>query len=134
MKKKFYFPTVQEITDINKLVLQEIPVSKHDKFGLFKEEKVMKAIIRKAKNTKDDAYDKATTLLIELVRQHPFRAGNRRTAYAVAESFLFHNLDKAPLMDTTKRDTVLNGIRENYYTRKEIKKWLKGGKIREFKK
>jgi len=37
-------------------------------------------------------------------------------------------------MDITKRDTVLNGIRENYYTREEIKKWLKGGKIREFKR
>jgi len=88
IKKKIYFPTVEEIVTTNKLVLQEIPVSKHDKHGLFKEENVLEDVIKKTKNAKGDVYDKSIILLIELIRQHPFRAGNRRTAYAVTESFI----------------------------------------------
>ena len=35
---------------------------------------------------------------------------------------------------TSQEIIYANRLRENYYTRKEIKKWLKGGKIHAFKR
>ena len=47
---------------------------------------------------------------------------------------LLVNIGKAPLINAKKSVNVLQGIRERYYKDSEIKKWLNGGNIREFKR
>jgi prophage maintenance system killer protein len=68
-----------------------------------------------------------------LIQAHPFASGNRRTAFVVVENFILHNGER-PKVNKDASASVLQGIREDYYNDDEIKKWLKGGTIREFKR
>ena len=72
-------------------------------------------------------------LLTELVQNHPFESGNRRTAFITVLDFLEVNKIKVNL-NTKEVENVLRGIRERFYNLKEITNWLKGEDIREFKR
>ena len=76
-------------------------------------------------------YEKAVTLLSGLVRVHHFASGNRRTAYLAAKSFLEMNGEKTTVVHEPR---VLQGIREEFYTRNKLKRWLKGHETKEFKR
>jgi death-on-curing family protein len=67
-------------------------------------------------------YDKAAVLLIELVKSHPFKSGNRRTATVVTADFLRFNGKSFKGEGTA----VLAGIRLGDFNRSEVKAWLKG--------
>lgn len=79
--------------------------------------------------TRGDVHDKAASLLTELIRKHPFASGNRRTAYVATRFFLESNGEK---LKVTHDPRILQGMREGFYTRDEIKRWLKGNAIKEF--
>ena len=126
------YPTVEGIIEINKKVLEEIKVRKADRSKLFPSGKeILESIITKMKTKKGDVYGKAVILLKELIRKHPFESGNRRTAFVSVTAFLKINSKK---INITHNENILQGIRERYYNDIEIKKWLRGGKIREFKR
>ena len=55
--------------------------------------------------------------------------GIRRTAIAAAISFLRLNGER---VNTAYDPKVLQGIREGFYTKEEIKSWLKCNEIRKF--
>jgi death-on-curing family protein len=78
-----------------------------------------------------DVYEKAVTLLIGLVRTHPFASGNRRTAYLATISFLEMNGEVETVVHDPK---ILQGIREEFYTRDEINAWLNGHEIKKFRR
>jgi hypothetical protein len=55
--------------------------------------------------------------------------GVRRTAYAAPISFLRINGERPNVSDDPR---ILTGIRERFYTKDEIKSWLKGDAVRPF--
>jgi death-on-curing family protein len=126
------YPTVEELIEINKRVLQEIKVKKADRSALTLSGKgILEIIVNDMKMNKGDTYDKAIVLLKGIIQRHPFESGNRRTALVATAGFLNINDRKIKIVHDT---SVLQGIREGYYRDKEIKEWIKGGKIRAFRR
>jgi len=120
--------TEDEIVEINRAVLAQIYVRKADQPRLLSRTRLQDAL---AMAKGDDAFDGAAGLLIGLVRLHPFASGNRRTAYVAAKMFLELNGSQiAPPHNAN----VLLGIREGFYTAREVKEWLKGNAIKEFER
>ncbi len=70
-------------------------------------------------------------MLTGLLRTHPFARGNRRTAYLAAKGFLEMNEEK---IEIEHDPAILQGIRQEFYTRSEIRIWLEGHEIRKFKR
>ena len=128
-RRAIRYPSVEILITLNKTILEEVRVSKHDRHLVWDQEKLVEAI-EGMKYEEGDVFDKAAKLLIELTVKHPFKSGNKRTAYVAAVVFLATNGE----IVIVKGDTggVMQGIREGFYTKTEIKSWLKGNEIREF--
>ncbi len=134
MRKKIHFPIADEIIEANKRVLEDVKVRKADRHQVLASEERLNNIILSARKTRGNIFDKAVNLITELVKSHPFASGNRRTAFAVTMQFLLVNGFISPLFEKGRYGKVLLGIRESYYSKKEIKKWLMTGEIREFER
>lgn len=123
--------TKKEIIEYNKLALDIKRVKKADKHDILKEGAISN-IVTKCKAKKMDRYNIASCYLKSLIQEHPFASGNRRTAWIATESFLKKNGSKLNIDNSGKQARVLQGIREGYYTDKEIEDWFVSGKIRKF--
>ncbi len=124
------YPSIVELIETNRRVLKQIRARKADQPQLLSKQ-ALQAALEKTKGEKGDIYDKAAVLLIELVRGHPFASGTRRTAYTATMSFLRMNGENPTMFHDPK---VLTGVRERFYTLEEVKNWLKGNAIRQFKR
>ncbi|MBI2176483.1 type II toxin-antitoxin system death-on-curing family toxin [Candidatus Woesearchaeota archaeon] len=122
--------TNDEVMAINKEVLSSIKVKKADSFKVLSHRK-LNAVLEKVAEASGDVYDKAVALLKGISQEHPFASGNRRTSMVATVRFLRMNGEEALVKDDAK---ILQGVRESYYTDAEIKQWLKGGDMREFKR
>ncbi|MDG6920450.1 MAG: hypothetical protein JRN59_02875, partial [Nitrososphaerota archaeon] len=80
-------PTVEEMIEVNRRVLTEIPVKKGDTHQVLSRAK-LQLILDNASKTNDDVYNPATELLFGIVKGHPFASGVRRTAVTVTSAFL----------------------------------------------
>lgn len=133
MKKRVIYPTVEKIIEYNTLILNILQVKKADQPKVLSIEKI-KESIEECKKEKGDIYDKATILMCKLIRNHPFASGNRRTAFIITKRFLRLNKAKFKIGDSPEYARIMLGIREGYYSKKEIKEWIKNGKIRKFER
>jgi len=125
------YPTINELIEINKLALKLIRAKKADQHKVLSRN-ALDFVLRSMKEQEGDIYEKAVTLLTGLLRSsHPFASGNRRTAYLAARGFLEINGEE---IGVEHDPDVLQGIREDFYTRKEIISWLKGNGIRRFRR
>ncbi len=122
--------TREEVIAINKETLNNIKVKKADSFKVLSVLKINK-VLESAETAPGDVYDKAVMLLKGLVQEHPFASGNRRTAILSTIRFPRMNSLEPKIKEKAK---ILQGIRENYYSGAEIKKWLQGGEVRDFKR
>jgi|SRR3989344_2067522 len=130
---KIAYPTTNKIIEYNLIILNIIKVKKADKPEVLSYEKI-KEVINECKKYKGDIYDKATILLKGLIQTHPFASGNRRTAFIVAKEFVIINKENFGIKDDPSQSRIMLGIREGFYSDKEIKEWIKNGKIRKFKR
>lgn len=110
-----------EIIETNRRVLERIVTDKRDRHAVWDEGAIRRSI-SSCRHAKGDVYDKAAVMLIELVKGHPFKSGNRRTAVAVAADFLEANGAYFAGQGTV----VLAGIRLGDFKRAQVKAWLKG--------
>ena len=133
MEKKVIYPTIERIIEYNLMVLNLIKVKKADKAEVLSRQKIM-WVIEECRMSKGDIYDRATILLKGLIQKHSFASGNRRTAFIVTKEFVISNNERFKIKDNPKHARVMIGIREGYYLDKEIKEWIKNGKIRQFKR
>lgn len=122
----YKFPTIDEIIDVNRRVLEEILVKKADRHQVLSRAK-LKLILDDAKKVNEDVYGPATELLFGIVRGHPSASGVRRTAVTVTSVFLKLN---GAMTEVPHDPDVLRGIREGFYNKSEVKEWLKGHGIR----
>jgi len=67
-----------------------------------------------------------------LTRVHAFESGDERTAFLTTKKFILQNDGKFNIPDTTDNARIMMGIREQYYSLKEIREWIKNGRIKEF--
>ena len=123
---KYRFPTAEEIIEVNRRVLAEIPVKRADRHQVLSRAK-LQLTLDNAKKTNDDIYNPATELLFGIVKGHPFASGVRRTAVTVTSAFWKLNGTEAEVPHDPE---VLKGIREGFYNKAEVKEWLKGNGIR----
>ena len=130
---KTIYPDPEKIIEFNILTLNLLRIKKADKAEVLSYKKLID-ISEECKSIDGDIYDKAVYLLKALVRRHAFASGNRRTAFIVTKEFLHNNDAKFGIKDDQKYAKVMIGIRENYYSDSEIKKWINNGEIREFRR
>ncbi len=124
------YPSIDELIELNRRVLGEIRVKKADRHRVLSR-RGLEGLMGLVEEQAGDVYEKATTLLIGLVRTHPFASGNRRTAYLATMSFLEMNGETTTVVHDPR---LLQGIHEEFYTRDEIKAWLKGHEIKGFER
>jgi len=129
---KIKYPTIEDIINCNINILKEIRVKKADQFKILNLQKIVN-IINDVRKFKGDIYDKAVFLLRSLIQSHAFASGNRRTGLNVMISFLKLNNININIKKLNDYN-VLQGVRESYYSDKEIKEWIKNGKIRKFER
>jgi len=127
------YPTVEEIQYNNIIAIEMFRRSKHDQAKTINVSFLQK-VIDVVKAAPEDMYDKAALLLLELTRIHAFESGNKRTAFLTTKNFVITNGERFRIPDKENNVKIMIGIRENYYTQKEIKEWIKHGKIKTFKR
>ncbi len=120
--------SVEQLTEINKRVVQEIRVKKGDSHKVLNRG-ALRDTCTKVEVLDGDVYEKAACLLVNVTRRHAFASANRRTAYTAAAEFLRIN---GAEMKAGSDFTVLTGIREDFYKTEEVVEWLKGHEIRRF--
>ena len=130
---KIIYPTVEEIQFNNIIAIEMFRRSKHDQAKTISISFIQK-VIDAVKIVPGDLYDKAALLLFELTRIHAFESGNKRTAFLTTKKFIVTNGAQFRIPDKENNVKIMIGIRENYYTQKEIKEWIKHGKIKAFKR
>ena len=133
MARRIIYPTIEKIIEYNFLVLNFLKVKKADTPRVLSKTKLYH-IVEGCKKVKGDRYDKGAFLFTELIRQHAFASGNRRTAFIVTKEFLVTNKARFKIKDDPRQARMMTGIREGFYTQHEIKEWIKNGKIRAFKR
>ncbi len=130
---KLHYPSAEQIVEFNKMVLVLVKVRKADTPKVLSYQKVLDSL-EECKRKEGDIYDKTVVLLTAIIQKHPFASGNRRTAFVVIADFLSHNNAPLGISNEPYQAKVLQGIREGFYTSKEIKEWIKYGKIKQFKR
>jgi len=130
---KIIYPTVEEIQYNNTIAIEMFRRNKHDQAKIISVSFIQK-VIEAVKVVPGDLYDKAALLLLELTRIHAFESGNKRTAFLTTKKFVITNGERFKILDTESNVKIMIGIRENYYIQKEIKEWIKYGKIKAFKR
>jgi death-on-curing family protein len=127
------YPTVEEIQYNNTIAIEMFRKSKRDQAKTISVSFIQKAIDA-TKEVSGDVYEKAALLLLELTRIHAFESGNKRTAFLTTKKFVVTNGGRFRIPDKESNVKIMIGIRENYYTQKEIKEWIKHGKIKTFRR
>ena len=127
------YPTIEEIQYNNTIAIEMFRRNKHDQAKTISVSYIQKAVDA-TKAVPGDLYDKAALLLLELTRIHAFESGNKRTAFLTTKKFVVTNGERFRIPDKESNVKIMIGIRENYYTHKEIKEWIKHGKIKAFKR
>ena len=122
------YPSDKEIIEINKEILESIRVKDADAHGVLKPVAIKNSLHAMLYDS-GNLYDKAASLLISLVRNHPFQNGNRRTAYVISKAFLKANGENPKIVQD---EDVFRGIRAGFYSKNEIRDWLRGNEIRKF--
>jgi len=130
---KIIYPSVEKVIEINILVLNLIPVKKKDQPKVLNAES-LRILIKGCISLDGDIHDKATFLLKEITKKHPFASGNRRTAFMVTKDFLEDNGYAFQIQNDPSQARILLGVREGFYSTEEIKEWLKHGKIKPFER
>lgn len=127
------YPTIEEIQYNNTIAIEMFRKSKQDRAKTISVSFIQN-VIDSVKRGPGDLYDKAALLLLELTRIHAFESGNKRTAFLTTKKFVITNEGRFRIPDKESNVRIMIGIRENYYTQKEIKEWIKHGKIKAFKR
>lgn len=123
------YPSREQIIELNKQLLEKVRVKKADKHEVLLPSAI-EFVIEEVRMSYGDTYDKATILLVGLTQKfHIFGSGNRRTAFEATRVFLVLNGEE---FRAEVNPRAMQGIREGFYSKKEIKEWLKGNGIREF--
>jgi len=130
---EFIYPTVEEIQYNNTIAIEMFRRSKHDQAKTIHVSFIQKVIDAVTSNPRD-LYEKAALMLLELTRIHAFESGNKRTAFLTTKKFVITNGGQFRIPDKESNVKIMIGIRENYYTLKEIKEWVKHGKIKAFRR
>ena len=131
--KKIKYLNAQDMIEFNVMALSIIKAKKADKSEVLSYQKI-REVVEGCENSKGDIYDKAAFLFKKIIKQHAFASGNRRTAFIITKHFLLLNGADFNIKDEPEYAKIMTGIRENYYSDAEIKKWLQNGQIREFKR
>ena len=133
MGDRIEYPTREKVIEYNFLALTIIKVKKADQARVLNPHKIDSAI-DECRKTKGGIHDKAVSLLRHLIQKHPFASRNRRTAFIVTKEFLLNNHATFGVKDDPTYARAMQGICEDYYAQKEIKEWIKYGKIRKFER
>ncbi len=133
LMKEITYPSPDRIIEYNILILELIRVKKSDQPKVLSYSKI-KEVVEECVHSEGDIYDKSLILLKGITQKHPFASGNRRTAFITAKDFIVRNGFKFGIKDDPACARVLLGVRERFYSDKELKEWIQHGKIREFKR
>ena len=125
------YPSFDQVIAYNALSLSRIRVKKADQHEVRSRAAICQ-VIAGAATTTGSVYAQAAVLLTGLVRAHAFVSGNRRTALLVTKDFLLANNAVFGVRDDPSNARILQGIREGFYTPKDLQEWLRTGDLHAF--
>jgi len=121
MSKELKYPTIEEITEINKRLGEGgVLINKGNLEFILKKVEIEKSITKKA-----------TIFLRDIIRLHPFLDGNKRTSFHAMLYFLELNGKRFKYghKDENKIEKMLNRIARNKETINEIEEWIDKGLV-----
>ena len=120
----------EQITVINRDVVDRLRVKKADSFQVLSHSKLRK-IVEEHRRASGDGTDKAAVLFRGLLQEHAFASANRRTA--IVSLITFARMNRLGIVFHYE-PRVIQGIREGFYSDEEISEWIRGGEMRGFKR
>ena len=121
---KYKYPTQKQIIGYNKLVLTQFKVKRKD-VHMILDRRLINNAIQSSRVKKGDVEEKAAVLMRRLSQEHPFGAGNRRTAYFAANKMIGMNKGYLLAKKRPKQVELQKRIRNEEINDKGIAKWLK---------
>ena len=124
------YPTRHSVIFTNEIICI-MSNRKADQHKLIKPDSFIEAVIEKSKESTGDVYDKAAILLFNLVVNHGFASGNKRTGFIITIRFINQNKGKTRIRNFDKAERILRNIRK--FNIEELAVWLRTGDIDEAK-
>ncbi|MBM3303757.1 MAG: type II toxin-antitoxin system death-on-curing family toxin [Candidatus Aenigmarchaeota archaeon] len=118
------YPTVEEIIETNRRVLELKKITKaekHERIGL--KENIQKAIDKSSEGK--DVHESAAILLKEINKGHFFGSANKRTSFVAALNFIRSNGGEIPSKTELEQASFLLKVRNEDITIEEIRRWLR---------
>lgn len=82
-------------------------------------------IVDKIQSSKTDIYHKAAMLLHDIITNHPFTDGNKRTALEASKTFLRVNGKLLKIKDINQAGEYINSIAEGKRNIFSVENWIK---------
>lgn len=123
MRKRLWYPTVQDVINTNKIMVRDFRATKAEKAEVLNRKQIEQALLA-TKRQKGSVQDKAATLVRRL-EHHPFGSANRRTAYATMNQFLWKNEGYALYKKKASGKKFMKDLREGKLTHEQIKRIIK---------
>jgi death-on-curing family protein len=119
MDKQLKYPAIEEIVEINRRLGEGgVLINKGNLEFILRKVELEKSLIKKA-----------SILLRDIIRLHPFVDGNKRTAFHAMLYFLELNDKRFKYghEDESKIEKMLNRIARKRETEEEVEKWIERG-------
>ena len=129
MTYKIWYPTVNDIIRINEKAIV-FKTKKKEQHKVLSRRKIEEFVI-KLKNYQGSIEDIAAFIILEVsdLKFHAFDSGNRRTAYMLANMFLWKNKTYMIAKRRPKTEEMFKEIRRRDFTVSDISNWLYRGKF-----
>ena len=118
-KQKIYYPTVKQIINYNKLMINKFKSTKSERHKVLNKD-IIKRAVEEAKDFPGDLEDKAA-ILVRKLEYHPFESANRRTAYYTMNVFLWKNKQYMILKNKIKGKEFMKKLRKGELSHQQIK-------------
>ena len=128
MAASMWYPDPETIIFVNRVVTL-MSNRKADQYKLLKPQDFLQSVIEQARAARGDLYTKAAVLLRNLVVNHGFASGNKRTAFIVTAQFIVQNGGRLAVSDFAQAERVLRNVRR--FSVQQLASWLQGGELDE---
>jgi len=121
MSERLKYPTIEEVVEINKKLGEGgVLINRGNLEFILNNVELEKSFIKKA-----------SILLRDIIRLHPFLDGNKRTAFHTMLYFLELNNKRFKYghKDENKIEKMLNRIARKRETEKEVEEWIERGLV-----
>lgn len=122
-----WYPSIEDAKKANKVSIEKFRATKAEKFEVLSHKEIENSI-NACKKRKGNIEQKSACLLKSFSDNHPFSAGNRRTAYILMNEFLWKNAGYNIAKKKKFTAHLFKEMRRREVSEEEILNWYKNTK------